>query len=132
LKLPELVFPRPYSIIVPLIGLTFMVSVVITTLILIFVHGYSGWTVLLPISCFFLTVYVSTLLESKKKTIKQRSLRDFTEKIVAINYKSDSHVGQISREEVEQIINKIIVDKSGVEPEEVTPEKKIHDDLGID
>jgi acyl carrier protein len=132
LKLPDLVLLRPYSTIVPLVLVSFMLSVVIATFILIFVHGYSEWILLLPILCFFFTVYISTLLEPKKKIIKQRTLRDFTETVVAINYKSGSNVGETSREEVEEVINKIIIDKSGVEPEEVTPEKKLHDDLGID
>ena len=54
------------------------------------------------------------------------------EKVIAINYKSESIVGKISREEVELMINKIIADKAGLDLDEVTPEKKICHDLGID
>lgn len=37
----------------------------------------------------------------------------------------------VSRKEVESIINQIIADKGGLPINEITPEKKIGDDLGI-
>ncbi len=37
-----------------------------------------------------------------------------------------------NRKEVELVINHILADMAGLELDEVMPEKKIHDDLGID
>ena len=45
---------------------------------------------------------------------------------------SARYSNQINRNEMEIVINKIISDIAGLELEEITPEKKIADDLGID
>ena len=132
LKLPELVLPLPYSWIVPIMGVTLIASVTLTSLVMILLLNYPGWLISVPVLCFVLALYIETLLAPKRKVIKQKTLREFTEKVMAINYKPGSIAVPITREELEMIINKIVAAKGGVDLSEITPEKKIHNDLGID
>ena len=67
----------------------------------------------------------------KRIVIHPFAVKDFTEKTLVINYSAISKDIGVNRKEVEMVINQIIVDKYGVDLEEVTPEKKIGDDLGI-
>ena len=58
-------------------------------------------------------------------------MKEFTRKILALNYKTLSANVGTNRQEMESVINHIIAEKAGLELEEITPEKKIGDDLGI-
>lgn len=64
--------------------------------------------------------------------IQPSLIRDFTDNTLAINYSSIAKDRGTNRKEVETVINYIIVDKIGVDLEEITPEKSFTDDLGVD
>ncbi len=54
------------------------------------------------------------------------------EETLAINFNKITSNIVISKKEVELIINYIISDKGGIDLKEITPEKSIGNDLGID
>ena len=51
---------------------------------------------------------------------------------LAINFNSLTKDAGVNRNEVENVINHIIVDKIGVDWDEISPEKSLTDDLGVD
>jgi hypothetical protein len=77
-------------------------------------------------------VTVSRLLEPWRTWIAQPTMRDFTLEVLIRNQKKFSGGTGISRKDMEEIMNHIIVDKIGVDPIEVSPEKSLTRDLGID
>lgn len=59
-------------------------------------------------------------------------MREFTQHILALNYSTLIADEGTNRQEMEIVINHIIADMAGFDLVEVTPDKKIADDLGID
>jgi len=72
------------------------------------------------------------LLDPKRLIINPSLVRDFTERILALNYALLTKDFGVNRKEVETVINLIIVDKIGVDLDEISPEKSFTDDLGVD
>jgi hypothetical protein len=59
-------------------------------------------------------------------------MRNFIQDVLKLNYPKIKGVNGITRKEMEQVIDLIIIDKLGVDPIEVSPEKSFTDDLGVD
>lgn len=132
LKLPGLVLTKPWSIFLTSFGFITILGGLSLSIILINFFDYSNWTILIPLASIILTYFVSNVLQPKRTVIEQTSVREFTEKVLALNYATLSQANGNNRKEVESVINNIIADMAGLELNEVTPEKKISDDLGID
>ena len=132
IKLPALTLAKPWGSFLAYFGIAAIVGGLALSLILINFFDYTKWTLFIPVAGIILTVFVSGLLNPKRTVIKPSSLREFTEKLLSMNYAAIVKDDGINRKEVELVINHILVDMAGLEMEEVTPEKKIHHDLGID
>lgn len=130
LEFPALILRKPYFMILTAIGIITILGGFVISLILIYLFDYTKWTLLIPVAGILFTSLISKSLNPKRTDIAQNNFRDFTNKVLILNNAALS--GQLIRKEVEYIINQIIIDKSGLESQEVTPDKKIHDDLGID
>ena len=57
---------------------------------------------------------------------------DFTQQVLPVNYFKLTKENGTNKKEVESVINHLIADVGRLEGHEVTSEKKIGDDLGID
>ena len=132
LEFPNLILPTPYSIILSSIGLITIGGGLAISIILILFFDFTKWTLLIPLTGIAITYFVSELLNPKRTEFKQANIRELTNKILVLNYKTLNKDGEVNRKEVELIVSNIIADKSGLELKEVTPDKKICDDLGID
>jgi hypothetical protein len=75
---------------------------------------------------------MSRFLNPQRTMIQPSIVGDFINKTLALNYFVFINGSGINRKEVEAVINQIIVDKIGVDPEEISPEKSFTDDLGVD
>ena len=132
LKLPELVLTKPWATLLSAFGIATIIGGLVTSLILINFFDISKWTLLIPVVGIFLTFLFSDLLNSKRTEIKEITIREFTQHTLALNYSKFVANEGTNRQEMESVINHIIADMAGLDLEEVTSEKKIGDDLGID
>ncbi len=132
LKLPALTLTEPWATLLISFAIVTILGGLVASLILINFFDVTKWTFLVPVAGFFLTFLLSDLLNPRRTVIPAKTIRDFVEHTLALNYAEFvSEIGT-NRREMEKVTNYIIADKAGLEIEEVTPEKKICDDLGID
>jgi acyl carrier protein len=132
LKFSPLVLKEPWSGILAWFGFITIVGGLMLALILINFLDYTKWTLLIPSAGILFTILLSELFTPKRTVIKPATIRDFTRQIVAMNYATLVDINGSNRKEVASVINHIIALKVGIDLEEITPEKKICDDLGID
>lgn len=132
LKLPGLTLTKPWRNFLNTIGLITILGGLIYALLLAEFFNYSGWVYLVPFAGIFITQIFSEFLNPKRIVIEPDSVRSFTEKTLALNFSSITKGGGVNRKEVENVVNQIIVDKIGVDWDEISPEKSFTDDLGVD
>jgi acyl carrier protein len=132
LKLPDLVLTRTWAVLLNTVGFITILGGLATSVILINFFDFTKWMLFIPVIGITLTVLLSKLIESKRTLIKETSMKEFTERTLVLNYKTLNSEQGINRREMETVINHIIADMAGLELEEITPDKKISDDLGID
>ena len=132
LEFPSLVLPAPWSVVLNTIGFLTIIGGLFFALVLINFFDYSKWTLLFPVIGIGLTLLSSVILNPKRTTIQPTPIRDFTQKVLAINYAILKNENGTNRKEVASVINQIIADKVGLDLDEITADKKICDDLGVD
>jgi acyl carrier protein len=131
-SLPELELPKPWSQLLSWIALGIILGSLITEFILIIFFNYSVWNWLWTAAAILLVWVISELADPWRTKIAVSNMREFTIQVLTLNYKRLSYEGGTNRQEMEVVINQIIADKAGLEIKEVTPEKRIGDDLGVD
>lgn len=131
LQLPDLRLTEPWQTFLFSFGGVTIIGGFVTALILINFFEYSKWLFLIPIAAIVITDFVSKTLNPKRIVIEPSSVREFTLKVLSLNYSKLPMQSSVNRKEVESVINYIIAGKVGLDLEEITPEKKIHDDLGV-
>jgi hypothetical protein len=75
---------------------------------------------------------LSSILNPLRLKFADDTVRQLTEKTLAMNFAKITTDQGISKRDVELVINQIIIDKAGINLKEITPDKTIHKDLGID
>lgn len=130
IKLPDLMLTKPWAVFLYAFGFATILGGLVLSIILVNFFDYDKWTFLIPIVGIALTYFVSLMLNSKRIIIEPATIREFVQNVLSTNYSTLVENG-VNRKDVESVINHIIADMSGLELHEVTPEKKIHDDLGI-
>ncbi len=132
LELPELTFREPWrSLITYFIIIVGGVSLVGTWILAPFDYFPWFWISLL-VSFIVIIILCLYLLKPLQTAIMQHTVREFTYKVFSLNYDKLNRMDGVHRKDMETVINHIIVDISGAELHEVTPEKRICDDLGMD
>jgi len=132
LKLPGLVLEKFWNRVLTAFGIVAIIGSLAASITLINVFNYSKWVFLMPVAGIVLTILFSGLLASRRTVISASTMRDFTQQVLALNYSTLSVNEGINRQEMQAIIDHIIADMTGICREEITPDKKIADDLGID
>ena len=132
MRLPDLVLSPRWTTVLTTFGILTILGGLLLSIILINFFDYTKWTVLIPVTGLFLTMAVSDMLNPKRTLIKSKTIKDFTKETLALNYAMLIKEVGTNRKEMESVINHIIADMAGLDLEEITPEKKICDDLGID
>ena len=132
LELPKLRLPKPWGVFLNIFGWIVITSGLGIALYAIKFLDHGLWFLFIPLISVFLTSYVSNLLNPKRIIIKPDLVKEFIQEVLTINYQKLIKENGASRKDVESVINHIIAEKAGLKLEEVTPEKRIHNDLGID
>ena len=132
LELPKLRLPKSWGLFLNIFGWTMIAGGLGISLYAIKFLNYGLFILIIPLTSIFLTTYLSTILNTKRIIIKPDLVKEFTQEVLTINYKKLIKENGANRKDVESVINHIIAEKAGLELQEVTPEKKIHNDLGVD
>jgi acyl carrier protein len=132
LETPELTLSNRLDSLLNNIGTLLIGGGLLVALILTIFFHYSNWLFLLPVIGFGITIIVSTLLNPSRIYINPGKVGDFSYKLVALNYTLLSDKNKFNKQEIIAVINQVIIDKIGVDIEELSPEKSFTDDLGVD
>lgn len=132
LKLPELSLTKPWATLLTSFGIITIFGGLAASLVLINFFDVTKWTLLLPVAGIMLTLLLSGLFDPMRTVVRAKTVREFTDQTLALNYATFVTEIGTNRREMEKVINQIISDMAGLDFEEITPAKKIADDLGID
>lgn len=132
LRLPQLVLPAIWANVLRITGFMLIPGMLVWSLVLVNVFNYTKWLYLLPVLGILGTVFISNILDPVRTVFHPETIKGFTKMVLSNNYATLIQEEGTNRKEMELIINNIVADIAGLELHEITPEKKIHDDLGID
>jgi acyl carrier protein len=132
LKLPELVLPAGWNRFLIVTGFTLIPGLLALALVLMYGYGYTWWLYLLPGLGIISTVFISNILDAVRTEFKPDILKGFTQTVLAFNYGTLMTDKGVNRDEMEIIINNIIAETGGLDLHEVSPEKSLTNDLGLD
>ena len=132
LQLPDLELISPFNIILTTFGLLSTIGALIFSIVLMTAFDKSAIVLLYPIGGGILTYMFSSLLNPLRLKFADDTVRQLTEKTLAMNFAKITTDQGISKRDVELVINQIISDKAGIDIKEITPDKTITKDLGID
>jgi acyl carrier protein len=132
LSLPYLVLTKSWSIFLNGFEVVTILGTLVYAILSVIFYDNSKWLFLLPICGLFLTSLLSKAIDKKRVIILENTIRTFVENTLVLNYGKLIKENGYNRKEVEMVINQIIVDKIGVNENEISPEKSFTDDLGVD
>lgn len=132
MELPQLILPKKWLTVLIAIGLLLAGGSLLLSLVLIIFFNRSSWWLLLPAAGMLLTGFISGLMNPLRTVISPPLVKQFALKVIVLNFGTFRKDNTLNRKEVEMVITHIIADKTGLNLDEITPEKKIADDLGID
>jgi|LakMenEpi03Aug12_release.lakeMendotaPanAssembly.Ray.scaffolds.fasta_scaffold162168_2 acyl carrier protein len=132
LEFPPLVLRRPWDNILGWTATGLILSSLALTIYLVNFKDYSGWIFVLNLIPIILLMEISRYFDPLRTRVPHQNMRNFIQDVLKLNYPKIKGVNGITRKEMEQVIDLIIIDKLGVDPSEVSPEKSFTDDLGVD
>jgi acyl carrier protein len=132
LKLPDLELPVVWTRVLIVTGVILIPGTLAFALVLIYGYGYTKWLYLLPGLGFISTVFISNVLDAVRTIFRPDKIKDFTHMVLSLNYGTLMQEKGINRVEMEIVINNIIAETIGLELQEISPEKSLTNDLGID
>ncbi len=132
LKVPELVLPAGWSRFLMVTGVILIPGLLALALGLIYGYGYTRWLYLLPGLGIISTVFMSNILDAVRTEFKPDMVKAYTQMVLAINYGTLMTDKGVNRVEMEIIINNIIAETVGLDLQDISPEKSLTNDLGID
>lgn len=132
LKLPELVLPPIWARALTVTGITLIAGMLAVALVLIYGYDRTRWLYLLPALGLLVTIFISNILDAVRVQFRPDKMREYTQAVLALNYGTLMQESSLNREEMEIVINNIIAETIGLELHEISPEKSLTNDLGID
>ena len=132
LELPALKLTRPWKLFLNTVGFVLIAGGLVVSSIEINFFKANKSALIFPFVGYTITILISEMLNNKRIVIKPNTVRGFVQEVMVRNYSKLIKNGGINRKEVETVINLIVADMAGLEIEEITPEKRIGADLGID
>jgi acyl carrier protein len=132
LQLPALVLPVGWSLVLRITGVVLIAGMLVLSLVLVNGFQHTPWLYLLPLLGVVLTLFFSNTLDHMRTAFVPETLKNYTQKVLSLNYATLMQESGINRKEMETMINNIIAETVGVDIHEISPEKKLQDDLGLD
>jgi acyl carrier protein len=131
LNLPELSLSATWDTVLTVFGFIAIPGGLIYSLASIIFLNKNSWMLLYPAAGIVFILLFSLSLNPKRTTIRPYSLKDFARKTLTLNYGYFAEQFGTNRKDVESVINEIIVNQIGVDPQEICPGKSFTDDLGV-
>jgi acyl carrier protein len=132
LKLPELVLPAAWARALRVTGVLFIPATLAVTLVLIYGYHRTRWLYLLPALGLLATVFISNILDAVRTEFRPETIKEYTKEVLSLNYGTLMQEKPIDRKEMEVLINNVIAETMGIRLSEISPEKSLAYDLGID
>jgi acyl carrier protein len=132
LKMPALVLPRIWARALFVMGTILIAGTLVVTLVLIYGYDRTRWLYLLPALGLLITIFISNILDAVRTKFEPETVKDYTKKLLSLNYGTLMQDKNLDRNEMEVLINNVIAETAGVELHEVKPGKSLTNDLGID
>ncbi|OQP65939.1 hypothetical protein A3860_15225 [Niastella vici] len=132
LKLPPLVLPPVWENTLRITGFVLIAGTLACSLVMVRMFHYTSWLYLLPGLGIVLTIFFSNVLDGVRTVFTPATLKAYTQQVLSLNYATLIQQNGTNRKEVELIINNVIAETIGLELHEISPEKRLAYDLGID
>jgi hypothetical protein len=91
----------------------------------------SGYLFVIPFITIVFLIILNKVMNPLRTSFPTQDTKELIDRILTLNYKEISRKTGTNRQEMEKIMQFIICDKAGVSIDEVRPEAKIVNDLGI-
>jgi acyl carrier protein len=132
LKLPQLALPAAWARALVVTSVILIPGALAVTLVLIYGYHRTRWLYLLPALGLLATVFISNILDAVRTEFRPETVKDYTKEVLSLNYGTLMQDKHIDRKEMEGLINNIIAETIGIDLREISPEKSLAYDLGID
>lgn len=132
LKLPDLELISPFQTVLTVFGFVAIIGGLVISIVLYNVLDLSALIFLIPIFGGLLTFFLSSLFTPYRLKFIDNTIRELTERTLAMNFVAVTSNEGISKKDVDLLIIQIISDKAGIDMRDITKEKSITKDLGID
>lgn len=130
-RLPDLVRPFWLQQTMLYFGVISILGTLILAIIAVTLFHTSKLYFVLPMLSSIFMIFLNLISSPLKTEIEEKNIQSFIYTILELNYKQIHLSLGANRSEMEKIINQLICSKSGVPYEEIKPEARIVNDLGI-
>ena len=131
LKLPQLELRNPYNFILIAFGITTILGSFLAELFLVKVYYASSWIYSYSLIGIVLTTLLSKAFNPFRTNFVPTDFGELTKNVYGNNFKLITAEKGITKNDLEIVIREIISNKCGLDLAEITPEKTITGDLGI-
>ncbi len=132
LQLPPLVLTAAWRLVLTITGIVMIGGMLVLSLVLVNGFGHTPWLYGLPVLGIVGTLFFSNILDPMRTAFQPETVKDYTQKVLSLNYATLMQESGVNRKEMETLINNIIAETVGVDLHVISPEKKLQDDLGLD
>lgn len=132
LTLPQLELRKPYNIILNAFGVKTILGSLLVELFMVIMYDASYWVYGYSFVAILLTSLLSKAFTPFRTKFVPSDFRELTKTVFGKNFKTITNENGITKNDLEIVIREIISNKCGLDLAEITPEKSITRDLGID
>jgi len=132
LKLPQLELRNPYNIVLNAFGITTILGSLLVELFLVKIYHASYWIYGYSLIGILLTSLLSKAFTPFRTNFVTNDFGQLTKNVFSNNFKVITNDKGITKNDLQIVIRGIISNKMGIDLAEITPEKSLTRDLGID
>ena len=132
LKLPQLELRKPYNIILNAFGIKTILGSLLVELFMVIIYDASYWVYGYSLIAILLTSLLSKAFTPFRTNFVTNDFGELTKNVYGKNFKAITNENGITQNDLEIVIREIISNKCGLDLAEITPEKSLTRDLGID
>ncbi len=132
LKLPQLELRKPYNIILNAFGIKTILGSLLVELFMVIIYDASYWVYGYSLIAILLTSLLSKAFTPFRTKFVPNDFGELTKNVYGKNFKVITNEKGITKNDLEIVIREIISNKMGIDLAEITPEKSLTRDLGID
>ncbi len=132
LKLPQLELRKPYNIILNAFGIKTILGSLLVELFMVIIYDASYWFYGYSLIAILLTSLLSKAFTPFRTKFVPSDFGELTKNVYGKNFKAITNEKGITKNDLEIVIREIISNKMGIDLAEITPEKSLTRDLGID